>query len=317
MPRRNAQHDLAALGHAAVRAVHGLGTQQLHQRFAIVRKARLQHLRPGSGEERVRRALCLGNGALAANRHHDRDVAALCVSGGDLVLRTRRTAPRTADAHAASHASTILDAVHHVFDLHLREVADHIRQFIPTRVADLIQQLLAHGCAVDQPAFARRLKQLEHAVCLQLNQRVAHVHPVRDLLPIGEQTARTLRAALHEMSGEAGLRERVVLRHLPAEFMDRNAEQGGAVHAASGDHNVGSRVERLRDRQGSQIGVGRHELGQIGRGRVCGPGPELRLLRQHIVAGDDGHLQLHALLPGDVQDRIAATGGVQSTGIRD
>ena len=70
------------------------------------------------------------------------------------------------------------------------------------------------------------------------------------------QSAGGLRAAFDDVAGEAAGGQQIVVGRRPAELVDQRAERHRAVDAAAGNDDVGARVERLRDGEGAEVGIG-------------------------------------------------------------
>ena len=202
-----------------------------------------------------------------------RDAApAILVCRRDLVLRRRRIALRARDAHAV---------VAHLLQLHLREIRDHVRKDVGGRIADLVQHLLGDRRRHDQPAGLRRLPQHEAAVDFARRDRIADILPAGHLVPIGMHAAGRLRAAFEDVTDQAAGGEPVVIVGLPAEFVHQDAERERAVGAAPGDHDVGAAIERGRDRQRAEIGIGGE---QLRRQRLAGRSLAARSRASHRCA---------------------------------
>lgn len=108
-------------------------------------------------------------------------------------------------------------------DDHLAEVAGDVRQQVPPRVADLVHQLLGHRAEGDQASGSGRFGEDEGAVARTLDHREANVVPgrqrqdpqfllrsdiwsvksdvpIRNGVPVGEDPARALSAALDQVT---------------------------------------------------------------------------------------------------------------------
>ena len=111
-------------------------------------------------------------------------------------------------AAGAGHAHAVGSDL---LELHLREIADHVRQQIGAWIADLVEQLLTDRVRRDETARAVGLRHDEAAVGLALDDREPHVLIARHRLPVGEVAAGALRAALDDVAGERALREPIVV----------------------------------------------------------------------------------------------------------
>ena len=173
-----------------------------------------------------------------------------------------------------------------LFDAHLAEVAGHVGQQIGRRVADLVQHLLGDRGAQDAAAGAFGLGQREAAVGMALDDGVADVGPVRNLLPVGVQPTGRLAAAFDDVPGQAAAGQFVVLVGGPAELVHQGPQCDGAVDAAAGDHDVGPGLECAHDGQRTEIGIGaQHPLGQ-------------GLAAEHVAligGSQSGHLGAHVV----------------------
>ena len=181
-------------------------------------------------------------------------------------------------------------------DPHVAEIAHHIRQQITAGVANFIQQLLGHRCPQYLATRARRLVHHKAAVRLAIDDRVADVVPIGNVLPIGVQPAGGLATALDDVTGQTAARQLMKVVLLPAKRVDERPQGGGAVHAAAGDDDVGPRVQSLGDRPSAQVGIrAQHFLGQgfaaehVGAALFAQPGQQ----RRDVVAFDhrDARLQ--------------------------
>ena len=188
----DAHHHLARPPGAGVRAVHRFGAQQLHRGAGVVRQAGLLQQAAGARQNGFAGAARFGGGVDANDQQGAGATKAVHRRGRNLVLRTRCAAQRAADADPLGAE---------LRDLHLSEIAAHIGQRIRAGVANLIKQLLGHGGAQNFAAGARGLVQLKAAVGIAVDDGVADVRPIRNVLPIGVQTARGLATAFNDVPG--------------------------------------------------------------------------------------------------------------------
>ena len=292
-----------------MRAVGILGADGFDAGLGEVGPATLGELAPHARQHRSADTARLGAGVDAAD--HEKAHRAEAVGTGDAHLRLvgGRQPARAAHFHAVGP---------HLRERDVGEVAHHVGQDVGARVADLVEHLLAHGGGAHQPAGARRLGDDEAAFGAALGDREAHVVPAGHAGPIGVVAAGGLRAAFDQVAGEAALRQLVQVVGGPTEARDQRSQRHRAVHAASGDHDVGARGQRCGDGEGAQVGVGAHDLG----GESCAGEHLLRAgraqrldLRHQVVAEDGGDLQVHALGRGRSDERIAAGRRVHPAGI--
>ena len=74
-----------------------------------------------------------------------------------------------------------------------------------------------------------------------------------------EVAARGLRAALEHVSGHDGTGQRIVVRDVPAVVRGSGTEDERGVGHATGDHDVGARLQRSGDAEATEVGVGRQD----------------------------------------------------------
>ena len=155
---------------------------------------------------------------------------------------------------------------------------------------------------------------------MALDHRIADVRPVGHALPVGVQPARGLAAAFDDVSGQAALRQSVVVVRVPAEFVHQRAQRDGAVHASAGDHDLRARGQGLADGQRAEVRVGREEPGgqrraalQFGDAFLAQSGHK----RHHVVALHHGDFQVQALLGGQGANRPRARLRVHAAGVAD
>src|SRR4051812_8190651 len=98
----------------------------------------------------------------------------------------------------------------------------------------------------------------ERAVSFRLDDRIADIGEVGNILPIVETiAARTLRAALDDVAGDdTGSHEVVILRR-PSELVAKWRHRKRGVGRSTGDDDVRPFLQRLDDRTGADIRVGR------------------------------------------------------------
>ncbi len=127
------------------------------------------------------------------------------------------------------------------------------------------------------------------------------------------------------MSGDGAGGEAVPVVRLPAEFVNHRRQRQAGVGDASGDHDLGALPQRLRDRTRPEINVGALHLRANGGERLARLHVvQLDAARQEIVepphdvvARDHRGPHRDPLPPGDLQNRIAASLGIDSAGVGD
>ncbi len=86
--------------------------------------------------------------------------------------------------------------------------------------------------------------------------RIADVVPARHLVPVGVNAAGRLRAAFQDVTDQAAGGEPVVVVGLSSRTRASGCRARARYRAAAGDHDVGAAVERGRNRQRTEIGIG-------------------------------------------------------------
>jgi len=233
-------------------------------------------------------------------------------SGRDLQRRRRGKAPRAADRHPIRPRIVERDA---------GKIAHHVRQDVGARIADLVEQLLAHREAGDDSRRSRGLRQRETSIGGDLGQRVADLRDVARLAPVGEIAAGGLGPAFDEVAGERTGGQQVVVVRLPAEGVDAAGERERAVGAAAGNHDVRTFAQSLCDRERAEIGVdglhrggvgkrvAREHLAHAGRCKFC-------CARQEIVALHNGDLKRKALCGDQFAHRRSAGARIDAARVR-
>ena len=174
MRHRQAQHDFARRQRPGMRPVGGLGAEQLDVRGQEVREPALAQQPAAALEQRLAGALRLRGGIDADDGELPGHLEARLRRRADLVGAGRWAAAGAGHEHAMRPG---------LFHAHLAEVADHVRQQVAGRIADLVQQLLADRRRRDEPAGPRRLGDDEAAVFAALDDRIADVGPVGHARP--------------------------------------------------------------------------------------------------------------------------------------
>ena len=195
-------HHFTGGGGSGVRAVGGFRAQHLDIGLAQVGEAGLAEQAAHTGEDGLRDAFTFARCVDAADDEGGGDAVAIEPGGAAFVGGGGRHAARTGHAHAVRTD---------LLERHLREIADHVRQQVGARIADLVEQLLADRVRRDETARSFRLGDDEAAVGLALDDREPHVLVARHRRPVGEVAAGALRAALDDVAGERALREPIVV----------------------------------------------------------------------------------------------------------
>ena len=236
-------------------AVHCLGPQHFHRDGAIVREGVLGEQPPCTLENRGGDVPRLLGGILTDDHQGRRTAIAVRVGEARLVVRGRGQSPGTAHAHTVGPQ---------LFELHGREVADHIREQVPGRIVHLVGDLLGHGGHAHPSPGPDGLGHDERAVGGTLDDRVAHVVPLGGhRAPVGGDAAGGLRTALDDVARQAPERQPIQLARAPAEGVNQGRERERTVRTAARDDDLRALLQRLRDRKGSEVGVrARHLRGQ-------------------------------------------------------
>src|SRR5205814_6585252 len=129
-------------------------------------------------------------------------------------------------------------------------------------------ELLGHAGHADTPAGAGMLEDLERPVWGRVHDRVADIREVGDALPVYEAVApAALRAALDRMARDRPGGEEVPGVWPPPKGMNQGREGESGVGDASRDDHVRASAQRVHDRPGAEIGVGREDaVAHVGQG---------------------------------------------------
>ena len=149
----------------------------------------------------------------------------------------------------------------------------------------------------------------------------AHAVPARrHLLPVREVAAGGLAAAFDQMPGERAGGEAVPVLGRPAELVDQRAQGHGAVDHAAGDDDIGARIQRRRDRERAEVGVGTRQL----RGQRLAVEHLAHAARaqffaafQQLVTFDGADFQRHAGFVERSANRLRTRCEVHAAGIGD
>src|SRR5690606_13304480 len=279
--------------------------------FAVGRPAALGEHLVGLVDDRLADAFGLGHGVDTGDQAAGGAAEASRIGGADRVRVGWRQAAGAADVHAV-----LAD----LLQLDLGDVAGHVRQRVGTRVADFVEHLLADGEWGDQAAGVFRLGQYEAAIGLDFQNRETDVLVVRHVVPVGEVATGALGATFHQVTGEGGLGQLVVIVPLPAEFMHQRAADHGAVDHAAGDDDVGTLIQRGSDAGRTQVGIERYAHGRHRRAtehfRGAGLG-QLASLALQAVAMQYGDFQVDPGLLAGGGHGGGAGSGVDATGVAD
>ncbi len=146
---------------------------------------------------------------------------------------------------------------------------------------------------------------------------------VGDLPEAGEVAAGGLRSALDHVAGHDRAGERVVVAGRPPPPPGGGAAGQGGVRDASGHHHVGAGVQRRRDPEAAEVGVGGERLvapapqrrAGVEMGEVVAGGQQLRQALAEVVALHVSHGQVDAHPRQQLAGRLGQPGGVQPAGV--
>ena len=82
--------------------------------------------------------------------------------------------------------------------------------------------------------------------------------------------AGALRAAFDDVSGDGAGGELVPVVRFPFELVDHRRERERGIGGTAGDHDIGARVERFRQRERPDVGIGRKDAISNGRDGLAG-----------------------------------------------
>ena len=271
------QQHFAHAARIGLRPVSGFRAQHFGMRRREIGKLTLAKQHARTRQQRLRGPFGFRDCIRADNGHGGDAAPAILIGRGDLVLRCRRIAPGAGDANAV---------VARLLELDLREIRDHVGKDVGRRIADFVQHLFGDGGRHDQPAGIVWLPQREAAVDFAGRDRIADIFPARHLLPIGMHAAGRLRPAFEDVTHKAAGCEPVVIVGRPAEFMHQDAERQRRIRATPGDDDIGATIERRRDRQRAEIGVGGQKLRRqrFARRSFADRGAQRVDARHHVVA---------------------------------
>ena len=141
-------------------------------------------------------------------------------------------------------------------------------------------------------------------------------------MPVGEVSTGCLRTTLKNMSGKRSTGQTIKCIDLPSESVDTRPECHRAVHTASGDHDVGTKVKRLGNWKRSQIGIDTcNALGRrkrlpgkhLGQTSIC----KLRFVPGQVITGHHGDLEVEPGLGYGITCGNGTSPRVQASRIRD
>ena len=178
----------------------------------------------------------------------------------------------------------------------------------------------------DPPAGAVVLGDHDGAVGVGLDDRVSDVREVGDVAPAVEVAAGGLRAALEDVARDRRRRELVVVGHAPAELVHERSDHERRVGAAAGDHDVGARGQRIRDRLRAEVHVRALQRLDVIGDRLAGLEVVERLARrdevvepgEDVVTFDDADADpREAVLAHHLRDGLRTRGGVHAARVGD
>ena len=162
-----------------------------------------------------------------------------------------------------------------------------------------------------------------------LDDRIADMRPIGNPLPVGEQAAGGLAAALDDVAAQGAGSKTVEVYRCPGEGMDERAQRHRRIDAAAGDHHVGALGERAGE-IGRLVEVTTGVAGRVRIGDILGddaltlvqPGQAaLDLAEQRQVGEAHGSLPVLASERGSPALRWAETaacmvnGGLSQCGV--
>ena len=160
--------------------------------------------------------------------------------------------------------------------------------------------------------------QFKAAIGKTIDDRVAHVGPIWNVLPIGVQAACGLTPAFNDVPGQTAACEQVVILWAPTELVHQRPQRHGAVHAASGDHDVCPFSQSTGHRHCAQIGIGRQHLRGQGLAAVHVAGvcvAQGGQLRADVVTQNHRNFRVQAHAVGQGLQRIGTSLRVHATSI--
>ncbi len=157
-----------------------------------------------------------------------------------------------------------------------------------------VEHLLGHGGPVDQAPGAVGFRDRECAAGRDFRHRKSHMGQVRNVLEawIGEIGAGHLGTAFEQVPADRAGGHQVGLGLGPIKFMHQGPQHQGAVGGAPDQHHLGAGGQRVADRHGAKIDIGRRDLAVDERRAVePGIGAELRVGQRlaQIVPQHHGH----------------------------
>ena len=269
-------------------------------------------------ERRLRKG-SLGVDIEARQRNGERVAIATHLVHGDLERRRRCLALCASNSYSISFD---------LFELDRFEAARDVRAQVARRT-DLIQQLTGDGLDIHDAAGAIVLA--DHAAAISGNIRPRESEPgptarcigaAFDLVKERVVTAGRLTAAFDHVPSDDGAGKLVEVGALPAVMPGGRSAHDSCVGDATGDHDVGTLVERFDDAECAEVGVGAHVLREVpevaafdeGVQRArCG---ELLDPGQQVVAVDVRDRRVEAELLCDLVDGISAAVRIEPAGIR-
>jgi hypothetical protein len=213
------------------------------------------------------------------------------VSNRELQTRRTWTATNGADPH------TIRPSIRQT---NAGKIGHAIRRDVVPRIAQLVEQLLFHRIDHHSPARTSMLGHHEAAVGLGLHNRIPNICHVRNALPIHlAVAARTLCAALDDMSRDRSGRQLVELFRSPTVAVDHRRERQRRIRRSARDHHVRPGGKRLRQGKSADVRVraqdpiadGPNGLAHVHIAHLVAFGQELVQARKNIISEHHGHLQ--------------------------
>ena len=193
---------------------------------------------------------------------------------------------------------------------HCVEMSRHVGAEIGL-AGDFINELGRDRVDGDRTARTRVFGDDEAAVIFDHGDRKTRPAEVDGGEP-GEVSARSLRSAFDDVSGDDGRGELVEVLAAPAEMRDCGADDDRGVGDPPSHHNVGTGREGCSDAEGTEISVGCHDVatGHIGEVEFLGASDQ-------VIAFNMSDRDVKSLFGRDLAELRGTTGGVEAAGIRD
>ena len=183
----------------------------------------------------------------------------------------------------------------------IAKVATDIRQHVGSGVANFVDQLFGHSGSKHHTTGSWWLAHYKAAILNAIDNGVADVWPVRDVLPVGVKSSCGLATALDDVACKATTSQPVVIHGAPAKLMYQRTQGGRTVHAATRDNDIGSCVEGSRHGQCTEVSTGTQYILWQGIARehvLAFEAPQLRHQARDVVTFDHRDPRLQSLALG-------------------